>query len=386
MIRVRVAGEERWAAIEDAGRLRDALGTALPVGVPEAFLEPVPDPLGDLVARYARTHGPFTPPTVAAWFGLGPAVVTDALRRLVAAGRVVEGELLPDRDRRRRHGLEFCDAEVLRTLRRRSLAALRARGRAGAGRRPGPLPAALAGRRRRAARRRGLLRAVEQLAGAVVPASALETLVLPAGSPATRPALLDELMRQRRGRSGAGTARCPATTAGSSLHLADTAHLTLPRPDRRRASTETHRAVLDALAGGGAYFFRTARRRRVGGTDDHALIAALWDLVWAGPRHQRHPRAAAGPARRWPHRPPARTPRARGRTRYAGGAARSAASARGSVPAAAGQAAGRAAALPARPGRPPAAGRWSLLPAGRDRRRRCAPTPPPRCCSTATAS
>ena len=95
LIRVRVAGEERWAAIEDASRLRDALGAALPVGVPEVFLEPVPDPLGDLVARYARTHGPFTAHDVAAWFGLGPAVVTDALRRLVGAGRVVEGELRP---------------------------------------------------------------------------------------------------------------------------------------------------------------------------------------------------------------------------------------------------------------------------------------------------
>ena len=94
-IGVRIAGQPMWAAIEDAGRLRDALGVPLPVGVPEAFTEPVADPLGDLVARYARTHGPFTADAVAARYGLGVAVVTLALRRLAASGRVVEGEFLP---------------------------------------------------------------------------------------------------------------------------------------------------------------------------------------------------------------------------------------------------------------------------------------------------
>ncbi len=119
-IRVRVAGEDHWAAVEDAGRLRDALGTALPVGVPEAFTEPVKDPLGDLLARYARTHGPFTSATAAARFGLGVAVTEGALQRLSAAGRVVQGEFHPAGI-----GQEWCDAAVLRRLRRRSLAALR---------------------------------------------------------------------------------------------------------------------------------------------------------------------------------------------------------------------------------------------------------------------
>ena len=94
-IQVRIAGEPMWAAIEDAGRLRDALGVPLPMGVPEAFTEPVADALGDLVARYARTHGPFATAAVAGRYGLGPAVVTMALRRLAADGRVVEGEFLP---------------------------------------------------------------------------------------------------------------------------------------------------------------------------------------------------------------------------------------------------------------------------------------------------
>ena len=123
IIAVRVAGQPMLAAIEDAGRLRDALGVPLPVGVPEAFTEPVADPLGDLMARYARTHGPFTADAVAGRYGLGVAVVTLALRRLVAGGRVVEGEFLPPGERAA--GTEWCDAEVLRLLRRRCLARLR---------------------------------------------------------------------------------------------------------------------------------------------------------------------------------------------------------------------------------------------------------------------
>ena len=135
-IQVRIAGQPMWAAIEDAGRLRDALGVPLPVGVPEAFTEPVADPLGDLMARYARTHGPFTADAVAGRYGLGVAVVTLALRRLAASGRVVEGEFLPAGQAgggqanghgqlTAARGTEWCDAEVLRLLRRRCLARLR---------------------------------------------------------------------------------------------------------------------------------------------------------------------------------------------------------------------------------------------------------------------
>src|SRR6202012_5027037 len=118
-IEVRVGGQPRWAAIEDASRLRDALGVPLPPGVPEAFTEPVPDPLGDLVARYARTHGPFTADGAGARYALGVAVVAGTLRRLAAAGRVAEGEFLPGG-----RGTEWCDNEVLRMLRRRCLARL----------------------------------------------------------------------------------------------------------------------------------------------------------------------------------------------------------------------------------------------------------------------
>ena len=120
VIEVRVAGERRWAAIEDAGRLRDALGVALPPGVPVAFTEPAPDPLGDLAARYARAHGPFTAGAAAQRYGLGTAVVAGALRRLAAEGRVAEGEFLPGG-----RGTEWCDTGMLRLLRRRCLAKLR---------------------------------------------------------------------------------------------------------------------------------------------------------------------------------------------------------------------------------------------------------------------
>ncbi|APR87780.1 Putative ATP-dependent helicase lhr [Minicystis rosea] len=115
-----VAGERRWAAAEDAARLRDALGVVPPRGLPAALLEPVKDPLGDLLSRYARTHGPFLIESAAARFGLGIAPVRTALERLAAAGRVVEGEISPGRRSR-----EWCDVEVLRSLKRRSLAKLR---------------------------------------------------------------------------------------------------------------------------------------------------------------------------------------------------------------------------------------------------------------------
>src|SRR5690606_5570319 len=95
VIRVRFAGEEQWAVTEDAGRLRDALGVALPVGIPEAFTELVPDPLGDLLRRHARTHGPFGATSVAQRLGLGVSVVVQGLTRLEAAGLLARGSLRP---------------------------------------------------------------------------------------------------------------------------------------------------------------------------------------------------------------------------------------------------------------------------------------------------
>ena len=120
VIVVPVAGEARLVAAEDAARYRDALGAPLPLGLPGALLQPVGDAVGDLVQRYARTHGPFTAATCAQRFGLGVGVVQQVLARLAAAGRVLQGEFRPGGFER-----EWCGVDVLRTLRQRSLARLR---------------------------------------------------------------------------------------------------------------------------------------------------------------------------------------------------------------------------------------------------------------------
>jgi ATP-dependent Lhr-like helicase len=349
-IRVRLAGRDHWAAIEDAGRLRDALGTALPVGVPEAFTEPVPDPLGDLLARHARTHGPFTSAQAAARLGLGTAVADGALHRLAADGRLVQGEFRPGGS-----GHEWCDPSVLRRLRRRSLAALRQELE------PVP-PATLAaflpqwqhvtGVTGRGGLRGldGLVRAVEQLQGAPVPASALERLVLPSRVAGYAPPMLDELTA-----SGevvwAGAGALPGTDGWVALYPADAAPLLLPEP-RPMELTPAHRAVLDALEGGYGLFFRQmADRVRAAGEEipDARLAEVVWDLAWAGrlTNDTLAPLRALLGAGRTPgataHRARRTTPRGRyGAALAAGGSPRPAAG---------------------RTGPPTVAGRWSLLPA-----------------------
>ena len=276
-VRVRIAGELRWLAVEDAGRVRDALGTALPVGVPEAFTEPVRDPLGDLVSRYARTHGPFGSSEVADRLGLGVAVVGAALARLEAAGRIVQGEFRPG-------GIatEWCDAQVLRAIRRRSLAALR--------REVEPVPhEALArflpawqGLGRRSARgTEGLVRAVEQLAGLPLPASAVETLILPSRVADYSPAMLDELtLAGEIVWTGAGS--LPGADGWLVLTPAELAPLVLPPSDDVEEPLAVR--VRDALAGDEAVFFRALAERVVSGgfETDEAITRAVWDLVWAG--------------------------------------------------------------------------------------------------------
>jgi len=277
LVEVRMAGEQRWAAVEDVGRLRDGLGVPVPPGTPEAFADPVEDPLADLVSRFARTHGPFTTEQVAARLGLGAAVVRHTLQRLAAQGRVLDGEFRPAGS-----GTEWCDAEVLRRLRRRSLARLRqeiepvepeALGRfLGAWQHVTTSRGALRGVD-------GVLAAVDQLAGCAVPASALEPLVLAARVRDYETSYLDELTAAGEV-VWAGHAALPGSDGWVSLHLADQAHLTLPEPAPFEHS-ELHQAVLDALAPGGAWFFRQLSDA-VGSTNDTALSAVLWDLVWAG--------------------------------------------------------------------------------------------------------
>ena len=281
-IAVRVAGQPMWAAVEDAGRLRDALGVPLPVGIPEVFTAPVPDPLGDLVSRYARTHGPFPAAAVAERYGLGTAVVAMALRRL--APRVAEGDFLDQ-------GTEYCDAEVLRLLRRRCLARLR--------KEVEPVPAEVLGAflpawhgittPARRADAGAVLEVIERLAGTPVPASALESLILPARLPGYSPAMLDELTSAGEVVwSGAGA--LPGgdgwlVLAPAAVLAGDGAQLLLPDP-AEITMTPLHTAVLAALEHGGGLFFRMLSDR-VGSTstvlpNDGELATAVWDLVWAG--------------------------------------------------------------------------------------------------------
>ena len=323
-IEVRIAGQPMWAVVEDAGRLRDALGVALPVGLPEAYTAPVPDPLGDLVYRYARMHGPFPASAVAERYGLGTAVVSITLRRL--APRVTEGDFL---DR----GTEYCDADVLRLLRRRCLARLR--------KEVEPVPAEVLGAflpvwhgigedAKRRADAGAVLEVIERLAGVPVPAAALESLILPARLPGYSPAMLDELT------SAGEVVWSGAGDGWLILAPADTAALLLPDP-AEVTMTPLHAAVMEALEHGGGLFFRMLSDR-VGSTNDTELATALWDLVWAG----RLTNDTLAPLRTTLH------------------GARSARS-QPSPPRRPGRP-GRLA-LPSRTGPPTVSGRWSLLPA-----------------------
>ncbi|WP_431948432.1 ATP-dependent helicase [Actinacidiphila sp. bgisy167] len=348
VIRVRVAGADRWAAVEDAGRLRDALGTALPVGVPEAFTEPVRDPLADLLARYARTHGPFTSAEAAQRFGLGTAVADGTLHRLAASGRIVQGEFRPGGA-----GHEWCDAGVLRRLRRRSLAALRQELE--------PVPpttlAAFLPQWQHVGTHSlrgldGLVRAVEQLQGAAVPASALEKLVLPARVADYTPAMLDELTSAGE-IVWAGAGALQGKDGWVSLYLADSAPLLLPQPQPLELSP-VHRAVLDGLSGGYGLFFRQiCEQVRAAGHEvsDPELAEVLWELAWSGrlTNDTLAPLRALLGSGRTAGSTAHRAPRAVPRGRYGAFTART------------GRPSPRATA--SRSGPPTTAGRWSLVPA-----------------------
>jgi ATP-dependent helicase Lhr and Lhr-like helicase len=342
-VRVRIAGDDHVAAVEDVARLRDALGVPVPVGVPGAFTEPVADPVGDLCSRFARTHGPFTTADLAQRFGLGQAVAVGALKRLVSAGRLVEGEFRPGSS-----GAEWCDAEVLRRLRRRSLAAAR--------REVEPVEPAALGRflpvwQHVGSRLRGpdgVLAVVEQLAGCAVPASALEPFVLSSRLVDYSPPQLDTLTSAGEV-LWCGAGALPGDDGWVSLHVAETAPLTLPDPidiDR----TDLHERVLQTMSAGGGFFFRQLSDA-VGCSDDAALTDALWDLAWSGhlTNDTLAPLRARFTAGRGSHRPSRSAPRGRIATAAATRSGRY-----GSVP--------RRPALPSRAGPPSVAGRWSLLP------------------------
>jgi ATP-dependent Lhr-like helicase len=315
---VAVAGEDRLAAAEDAARLRDALGVALPPGLPAVFTESVPDPLGDLVARFARTHGPFVTGQVASRHGVAAERVRPVLERLEAEGRLVLGEFRPDGVER-----EWVDDDVLRQLRRRSLAALRHEVEPVEG---DALARFLPAWQNVGPTRRGvdgLVEALGVLQGAALPASVLEVDVLASRVLGYRPADLDALMTAGEvvwvgaGAVGAGDGRV-------RLLFRDQAGLLVPLPDPdvvaallgpepveglgvlARAAAQTDRSgddgpseaaapadpavvlrrvLHDHLARRGASFWPelVAAAQSAGQPyDDASVLDALWDLVWAG--------------------------------------------------------------------------------------------------------
>jgi ATP-dependent Lhr-like helicase len=273
---LRIAGEERHVAAEDAARYRDALGASLPLGLPAAFTEPVERPLEQLVARFARTHGPFDAGAVARRFATPVERVVGALRALEAEGRVVLGEFRPDGVER-----EWCDNEVLRQLRRRSLASLR--------KEVEPVePAALArflpAWQGVGSGRRGLEALVEALGvlqGAAIPASTLDLDVLPLRVQGYRAADLDALCTSGDlvwiGAGGSGP-----SDGKVRLFFRDQVPLLARQPDvDDRPSGELHDALREQLGRRGACFWTDLLAGAPGATDIE-LLTALWDLVWAG--------------------------------------------------------------------------------------------------------
>lgn len=273
---VTYAGQTWWAAVEDIGLLRDGIGVPVPVGVPAAFTESASDPLGDLIGRYARTRGPFTTEQTAARFGLGVRVASDVLSRMAVDGRLIRGEFAADLS-----GEQWCDAQVLKILRRRSLAALRAQVE--------PVSTDAYARflpswqhvgSTNTTGIDGLATVIEQLAGVPIPASAVESLVFPQRVRDYQPAMLDELLASGEVMwSGAG--QIGNGDGWVAFHLADTAPLTLTH-GAEIEFTDTHRVILETLGHGGAYFFRQLTDGTVEGTAGQELKQALWELIWAG--------------------------------------------------------------------------------------------------------
>ena len=333
-IEVRLAGREVVADAADAARLRDAAGAALPVGLPASSTEPVDDPLGDLCVRYARTHGPFLARDIARWLGVGEQPVTVQLASLVAGGRLLRGEFRPGGADR-----EFCDAEVLRRIRRRCLAVLRQEVE--------PVPPEALARFLPAwqgvgGRRRGvdaLADIVAQLQGAPVAASVLEVDVLASRVLGFKPADLDQLCT-----SGevvwVGAGAIGATDGRVRLVFRDQAALLVPAAEPCEGAV--HDALRNRLRDRGASFWPdlvAAAQAASLPYDTETVLAALWDLAWAGEvtNDSLAPLRAriAGRARSRTRRPPSRSGRSRrGRLRLGGLSAT---------------------------GPPSAAGRWSLV-------------------------
>ncbi|MEO8904715.1 MAG: DEAD/DEAH box helicase [Polyangiaceae bacterium] len=269
---VRIQRETRYLAMEDAGRYRDALGIVPAFGTPHAFLEPVPDAVGQLISRYARNHGPFPEQALSTRYGLSSHSIAEVVARLRRSGRLVSGAFLAGGQ-----SDELCDAEVLRTLRQRSLAQLR---REVEPVEPAVLCRFLAEYQGTTQPRRGdaaLLDAVAQLEGCPLPASALLNDILPARVRGMVPRDLDALCS-----SGevvwAGVEPLGSHDGRIALYLAE--HEALLARTVTPVQTEQAQAIRATLARRGAVFF-VELLRETGGFPSEVLNT-LWDMVWSG--------------------------------------------------------------------------------------------------------
>ena len=257
----RVAGDERLIAAEDAGRYRDALGVMPPGGLPEAFLEGGADSLRQLVLRYAKSRGPFTTGEAEERFGLELEAL---LHELVRTDLLVRGELRPGGTER-----EWCDPDVLRRLRRASLAALR--------REVEPAEQAALGRFLPAwhgiGRRASLREALVPLQGLPLPVTLWESEVLPRRVPGYQPAWLDGLCAAGElVWAGAGLDRVAVYFREDAPVLGKPAGA--PPPETEEA------AAIRAALGRGAMFWADLLDET--GLEAEAALPALWELVWAG--------------------------------------------------------------------------------------------------------
>ena len=276
---VTIAGERRWIAAENAGIYRDALGAMPPPGLPDAFLQSIDNPLEFLCARYARTHGPFLSDEVACRLGLLPAQLEPVLRALAAEGRLVQGEIRPG-------GFQpdWCDAEVLRRLKRRTLARLRD---AVAPVDAGTLAMFLPQWHELGSERQGLprlLEVVRQLQGLDLPWSELHGTILPARVAGFTREMLDMLAATGHvvwvGRAALGS-----RDGRVALYLREQVRELLPPPASEPPEDPVGRAILAHLAAFGASFLfeiEDAVRRQLDGIDSQVFKGALWDLVWSG--------------------------------------------------------------------------------------------------------
>jgi ATP-dependent Lhr-like helicase len=271
-----ISGEKRYIAAEDAARYRDALGVPLPQGLPEAFTEPVANPTLELVRRYARTHGPFTIQELLLRLSLPRSAAENELKKLQSEGKLLEGEFRPGGIHR-----EWCDAEVLRAIRRKSLARLRKEVEPVEQQVFARMLTHWEGLLHPRSGLDALLDAIENLQGAALPASILENEILSARVREYSPADLDTLI------AAGEVVWCGVESLGERdgrivLFLADhLAQLWRVRDPATSDLSDREQRIIDVLQAKGALFF-AAIHEAAGGGYPGETQQAIWDLVWKG--------------------------------------------------------------------------------------------------------